>query len=74
MPLRPQKNHEVLNFFLKFFNQMKEEAQGFPTACGSMGFRLHPKALEVSEKVKHFGKSNFTKMGNPLVIRSPGHS
>jgi hypothetical protein len=28
---------------------MREEAQGFPTAWGSIGFPLHPKALEVSE-------------------------
>ena len=39
---------------------MKEEAQGFPTACGSMGFRLNPKALGVSEKVKFLGKSKLT--------------
>ena len=39
---------------------MKEEAQGFPTACGSIGFCLHPKALGFSEKVTYFGKSNFT--------------
>jgi hypothetical protein len=26
--------NEVLHFFLKFYNEMKEEAQGFPTACG----------------------------------------
>ena len=60
VPLRPQKNHEVLNFFLKFFNQMKEEAQGFPTAWGSMGFPLRPKARGVSEKAGQLGKNKFT--------------
>ena len=64
IPPRPQKNHEVRDCFLMFFNQMKEEAQGFPTACGSMGFRLHPKALEVSENEFVFGKSKLT-MGAP---------
>ena len=39
---------------------MKEEAQGFPTTCGSIGFCLHPKALGFSEKVTFLGKSNFT--------------
>jgi hypothetical protein len=41
-------------FFFKFYNETKEEAQGFPTAWESMsiGFPLHPKALEVSEN--HF--------------------
>ena len=38
---------------------MKEEAQGFPTAWGSMGFLLHPKALEVSENEFVFGKSKL---------------
>ena len=48
---------------------MKEEAQGFPTACGSMGFRLNPKALGVSEKVKFLGKSKLT-MGTEVVLFS----
>ena len=39
---------------------MKEEAQGFPTAWGSIGFPLHPKALEVSENEFVFGKSKLT--------------
>ena len=39
---------------------MKEEAQGFPTAWGSMGFLLHPKALGVSENEFVFGKSKLT--------------
>ena len=39
---------------------MKEEAQGFLTAWGSMGFPLRPKALGVSEKVKQLGKSKLT--------------
>jgi hypothetical protein len=39
---------------------MKEEAQGFPTAWGSTGFPLHPKALEVSENEFIFGKSKLT--------------
>ena len=39
---------------------MKEEAQGFPTAWGSIGFSLHPKALEVSENEFVFGKSKLT--------------
>ena len=43
---------------------MKEEAQGFPTAWGSVGFPLHPKALEVSENQFIFGKSKLT-MGSP---------
>ena len=45
---------------------MKEEAQGFPTACGSIGFCLHPKALGFSEKVTFLGKSNFT-MGSSFA-------
>ena len=49
---------------------MKEEAQGFPTACGSMGFRLNPKALGVSEKVTFLGKSKLT-MGILVLCRSP---
>ncbi len=39
---------------------MKEEAQGFPTEWGSIGFSLHPKALEVSENEFVFGKSKLT--------------
>ena len=39
---------------------MKEEAQGFPTAWGSMGFPLRPKARGVSEKAGQLGKSKFT--------------
>jgi hypothetical protein len=39
---------------------MKEATQGVPTAWGSMGFPLHPKALEVSENDLFFGKSKFT--------------
>ena len=39
---------------------MKEEAQGFPTAWGSIEFPLHPKALEVSENEFIFGKSKLT--------------
>jgi hypothetical protein len=38
---------------------MKEEAQGFPTAWGSIGFPLHPKGLEVSENEFIFGKSKL---------------
>ena len=44
---------------------MKEEAQGFPTAWGSMGFPLRPKARGVSEKAGQLGKSKFT-MGTVL--------
>ena len=40
---------------------MKEEAQGFPTAWGSIGFPLHPDALlGVSENEFIFGKSKLT--------------
>jgi hypothetical protein len=39
-PPRPKKNHEVLNFFFKFYNKMREEAQGFPTAWGSVVGRV----------------------------------
>ena len=39
---------------------MKEEAQGFPTAWGSIGFPLHPKALGVSENEFFFGKRKLT--------------
>jgi hypothetical protein len=45
---------------------MKEEAQGFPTAWGSIGFPLHPKALEVSENEFIFGKSKLT-MGSHVA-------
>ena len=31
---------------------MKEEAQGFPTAWGSIGFPLHPKALRTHHREK----------------------
>ena len=41
-------------------NEMKEEAQGFPTAWGSVGFPLHPKALGVSENDFFFGKRKLT--------------
>jgi hypothetical protein len=38
---------------------MKEEAQGFPTAWGSIGFPLHPNALGVSENEFILGKSKL---------------
>jgi hypothetical protein len=38
---------------------MKEEAQGFPAAWGSIGLPLHPKALEVSENEIYFGESKL---------------
>jgi hypothetical protein len=38
---------------------MKEEAQGFPAAWGSIEFPLHPKALGASENEFIFGKSKL---------------
>ena len=49
---------------------MREEAQGFPTAWGSVGFPLHPKALEVSENQFIFGKSKLA-MGTGLLNPVP---